>query len=168
MRKKTSVPCQSILLPQMICTLQARSQAYLSGVANFHWKNHVVQNMRAYFILFFITIKCINCMQEKTEFSCMLQRPRLISTKLLGELSLATKIKQQKTTIKNCKKILRGGKKMASCCPGVAVATPCHPIATGLVLFLQALGPGRGLVTPAVDQLKIYHLSPQEHTILNC
>ena len=80
----------------------------------------MVQNMRAYFILYIITIKCIYCMQEKTEFSCMLQIPRLISKKVLGDLSLATKIKQQKATIKNYKKILRGSKKMASCCPGVA------------------------------------------------
>ena len=29
-------------------------------------------------------------MQENIEFSCMLQRPRLISPKLLGDLSLAT------------------------------------------------------------------------------
>ena len=92
----------------------------------------MVQNMRAYFILHVITIKCINCIKEKTELSCKLHRPTLISTKILGVLSLATNIKQEKTTIKNCKKILRGGKKMASCYLGVAVATPCHPIATGL------------------------------------
>ena len=55
----------------------------------------MVQNLRAYFILYVITIKCIKCMQEKIEFFCMLQRPRLISTKMLGDLSLATKIKQQ-------------------------------------------------------------------------
>ena len=79
--------------------------------------------MRAYFILYVITIKCINCMQEKTEFSCILQRPMLISTKVLGDL----KDKAAKTRLKNCKKILRGGRKMVSCCP-------CHPIATGLFL----------------------------------
>ena len=77
----------------------------------------MVQNMRAYFILYVITNKSINCIKEKTEFSCMLQRPRLISTTMLGDLSLAKKIKHQKTT-KDCKKILRGGKKMISCCPG--------------------------------------------------
>ena len=94
----------------------------------------MVQYMRAYFILCVITIKCINCIQEKTEVSCMLQRPRLISTTMLGDLSFAaTKIKQQKTTIKNCKKILRGGTRMASYFPGVAFAPPCHPIATGLL-----------------------------------
>ena len=87
----------------------------------------MVQNMRAYSILHIIRIKCINCMQEKTEFSCKLQRPTLISTKILGDLSLATKIKQQKTTIKNCKKILRGGKKMASCCPGGGSCRPTPP-----------------------------------------
>ena len=55
----------------------------------------MVQNLRAYFILYVKTIKCIKCMQEKIEFSCMLQRPRLISTKILEDLSLATVIKQQ-------------------------------------------------------------------------
>ena len=53
----------------------------------------MVQNLRAYFILYVITIKCIKCMQEKIEFSCMLKRPRLISTTILGDLSMATKIK---------------------------------------------------------------------------
>ena len=54
----------------------------------------MVQSMRAYFILYVITIKCIKCMQEKIEFPCMLKRPRLTSTKILGDLSLATMIKQ--------------------------------------------------------------------------
>ena len=61
----------------------------------------MIQNIRAYFILYVITIKCINCMQEKTEFSCMLQIPRLISIKILGDHPLAIMIKQQKPTIKN-------------------------------------------------------------------
>ena len=78
----------------------------------------MVQNMRAYFILNVITITCIKCMQEKTEYCYMLRRPRLISAKVLGDLFLATKIQQQRTTIRNCKKILRGSKKMVSCCPG--------------------------------------------------
>ena len=55
----------------------------------------MVQILRAYFILYVITIKCIKCMQEKIEFSCMLQKPRLISAKILGDLSLATMIEQQ-------------------------------------------------------------------------
>ena len=56
----------------------------------------MVQNLRAYFILYVITIKCIKCMQEKIEFSCMLQRLRLISNKFLEDLSFAaTNIKQQ-------------------------------------------------------------------------
>ena len=54
----------------------------------------MVQNLRAYFILYVITIKCIKCMQENIEFSSMLQRPRLISIKILGDLSLATMIQQ--------------------------------------------------------------------------
>ena len=68
----------------------------------------MVQNLRAYFILYVITIKCIKFVYQKVEVSCKLQRPRLISTKILGDLSLATMIKQQ---YKNCKRILRGGKK---------------------------------------------------------
>ena len=31
----------------------------------------MIQNLRAYFILYAITIKFIECMQEKIEFSCM-------------------------------------------------------------------------------------------------
>ena len=84
----------------------------------------MVQNMRAYFILYVITITCIKCMQEMTEFCYMLQKPRLISSKVLEDLFLATKIKQQETTKRNCKKIRRGSKKMVSSCPGVASATP--------------------------------------------
>ena len=71
----------------------------------------MVQSMRAYFILHFITIKCKKCMQEKMEFSSMLHRPRLISTKTLGDLSLATKKKQQKTTIKIARKFSRVAKR---------------------------------------------------------
>ena len=55
----------------------------------------MVQNLRAYFILYVITIKCIKYMQEKIEFSCMLQRPWLITTKISGDLPLVTMIKQQ-------------------------------------------------------------------------
>ena len=33
----------------------------------------MVQNLKAYFILYAITIKCIECMEEKIEFSCMLK-----------------------------------------------------------------------------------------------
>ena len=50
------------------------------------------QNLRAYFILYGITIKLI--MQVKIELSSMLQRPRLSSSKILRDLPLATKIKQ--------------------------------------------------------------------------
>ena len=131
----TAVHTRHVRCKSLSIHTQARSQACLSGVVNFHWKNHLVQNMRTYFIFYVITIKCMNCMQKKTEFSCKLQIPTLISTNILGDLSLATKIKQQNSN-KNCKKILRGGKKMESCCPGVAVATQCHPIARGLSILV--------------------------------
>ena len=80
--------------------------------------------MRAYFILYVITIKCISRMQEKTEFSCKLQRPTLISTKILGDL-LGYEDKATKNKNKKLQKILSGSKMMA-------VATPCHPLATGM------------------------------------
>ena len=80
-----------------------------------------------------ITIKFIKYMLDKIEFSRMLKRPRLISTQILGDLSLATKIKQQKTTIKKYKKILRGGKRMASCCPGGHLPQGSIAMATGLI-----------------------------------
>ena len=54
----------------------------------------MVQNLRAYCILYVIAFKCIECMQEKIEYSCMEKRPRLISAKILRNLSLATMIKQ--------------------------------------------------------------------------
>ena len=56
---------------------QACSQACLSGVAKLYPKNHVVHNMRAYFIFYAITIKWIMCVQEKIELSSMSQRPRI-------------------------------------------------------------------------------------------
>ena len=52
-------------------SLQARSQDCLSGMANFYLKDHVVQCLRAYFILYAIIIKCIQCIQENMEFSCV-------------------------------------------------------------------------------------------------
>ena len=44
----------------------------------------MIQNMRAYVILYIITIKYIHYMQERIEFLCMLQGPRLILPKILG------------------------------------------------------------------------------------
>ena len=93
----------------------------------------MVQNMRAYFILNVITIKCINCMQEKTEFSCKLQRPTLISTKTLGDLSLATKIKQQKNN-KKLQENSQGRQKDGILLPRGAVATPMPPHGYGPAL----------------------------------
>ena len=55
----------------------------------------MVQNLRAYFVLYVISVKCIKCMQEKIEFSCMLLRPRLISIKILGDLSFAAAMIKQ-------------------------------------------------------------------------
>ena len=55
----------------------------------------MVQNLAAYLILYAITIKWIMCVQKKMEVSGLPQRPMLISTNILRNLSLATKTKQQ-------------------------------------------------------------------------
>ena len=73
---------------------QALSQACVSGVAKLHWRNHVVQNLRACFILYAITIKWTKCVQEKIELSSMSRIQRLCSTNISGDLSLFTNIKQ--------------------------------------------------------------------------
>ena len=89
----------------------------------------MVQNLRAYFILYVITIKYIKCMQEK-------RSNFLVSTKTKVDLSQNFRRSligyNDKATIKNCRKILRGDKRTASRCPGMAFATLCHPMATGL------------------------------------
>ena len=60
----------------------------------------MVQNLRAYFILYDITMKLIMYVQEKIELSSMSQRPRLSSTTISGDFSFNYK---DKATIKNCK-----------------------------------------------------------------
>ena len=104
----------------------ARSQAYLSKAAKLSWRNHVVQNLRAYIILHVTIIKWTTCVQEETEISSMSQWPRLSSTKISGSLSLATKMKQQ---LKLFAKI-----------PGVAKSW--HPVAQGWHLPPHGYGAG--------------------------
>ena len=83
----------------------------------------MVQNLRAYFILYVITIKCIKCMQGKIEVSCMLQRPRLISTKILGYLSLAA---QRGSNTKKVLENSQGWQKGGILWPRGDI---CHPMA---------------------------------------
>ena len=99
---------------------QARSQPCVSGVAKLSWRNRIPT--------FCYQNQVVMRLEEKIEPSRMSQRPQLSSNKISSYLSLTTKINQHK----NCKTITRGGKKLASCCPGVAFATPCHPMAMGL------------------------------------
>ena len=54
----------------------------------------MVQNLRAYSILHVATIKWIMFEQENIELSSMSQRPRMSSSIISGDLSLATKIMQ--------------------------------------------------------------------------
>ena len=51
----------------------------------------MVQNLRANFIFYVLTIKCNMCVQEKIEIFRMAQGPKLSTAKFSGALSLATK-----------------------------------------------------------------------------
>ena len=74
-------------------SIQARRQGSAPRVAKLSWRNYVVQILRAHFILYGVTIKWIACTQQKVEFSCLLQKPRLSSTKIQELSFTATKIK---------------------------------------------------------------------------
>ena len=79
----------------IVCFIQASSLAYALGVTRLSQRNHVVQNLRAYFILHVITIKVAICVLEKIELFRMPERPRPSLQDILEDLSLARKIKQQ-------------------------------------------------------------------------
>ena len=59
---------------------QARSHVCVAGVARVHWRNHVVQNMKACNIIHVVIVKWIMCVQENIDLSGMSQRPRLSSS----------------------------------------------------------------------------------------
>ena len=54
----------------------------------------MVQNLRAFSILHVATIKWIMCVQENVELHSMSQRPRLSSSIISGDFSLAIAIIQ--------------------------------------------------------------------------
>ena len=83
------------------------------------------------------------CMQEKIELSSMSLRPRLSSTKISGDLSLNYK---DIATIKIVKKFPGVAKKLACCCLGAARATPCDPMATGLLLLAEIVAEDFSLI----------------------
>ena len=91
----------------------------------------MVQNLRAYFILYVTTIKCIKRMQEKFEF-LVCTKPKLdlnqnFRRSLLGYNDQATINKLQENS--------QGWQKDGVLLPRRAVATPCHPMATGLSTY---------------------------------
>ena len=89
------------------CEWQACSRARAPGVAKLSWRNHVMHRLRAYSMLYVITIKWIMCVQENIELSSMSLRPRLSSSKISGDFSLTYK---DIAAIKNCKKLPGDGK----------------------------------------------------------
>ena len=99
-------------------------QACVSGMPKLFWRNQqfwMEQNLRAYFILYVITIKWTMCVEKKSNLSSMSQRPRLISSDISGDLCLTAIIKQQH---KISKRTPWRGNKLAYYFPGVAFATP--------------------------------------------
>ena len=81
----------------------------------------------------------------------------------IGVLLLLHLISDRNPHIFNCRKICRGGKNLVPSCPGVAFATPCHPMATGLGFihfiyfsYLYSVAPSMTALQGAV--LKIYKI----------
>ena len=112
------------------------ARSVLQGVVKMSWNNHVVQNMRAYFIPYVITIKRIMRVQEKIELSYLSQVTRLSSTKISRNILLATKIKQQQKLQTNSQ-----GRQNA----GILLLRDgiCHPMPPG-----ASRSRGRGGATP--------------------
>ena len=76
----------------------------------------MLPNLRAYFILCVITVKCIKCMQEKIEFSFVTMTRVDLNQNFRRSLLGC----DDKATIQNFRKILRGGILL----PRGAFATP--------------------------------------------
>ena len=87
----------------------------------------MVQNLRAYLVLYAIKIKWIMCVQEKNEVLSMPQRQMFSSIEISGDASLATKKKQQNKVQKKF--------------PGVAKRW--HPVTQGWHLPPHGYGPGK-------------------------
>ena len=77
-------------------------------------------------------------MSRKTELSSISLRSGCSSIKISGDISFATKKRQQNGLQKH---FLRGDKKLAPSYLMVALATPCHPMATvrGIGLTMPVL-----------------------------
>ena len=65
------------------------------------------------------------CFQKKLISPVCQKDQGLSSIKISGNISFATKKKQQNRLQKQ---IFKGGKKLVPCYPGMAIATPCHPM----------------------------------------
>ena len=79
-----------LLPPAPLCGVPG--QVCVTGVVKLPWRNHEVQNLRAYSILHVVAIKWIMFVQENIEPPSMSQRPRLSSSIISEDFSLATTI----------------------------------------------------------------------------
>ena len=92
----------------------------------------MVRSPRAYFILYVIKIRWIMC-PEKTELSSMSERSGVRDQGgVQSKFQDISPLLQKKQRNRLQKHFLKGGKRLAPSYPGVAFATPCHPMAKGL------------------------------------
>ena len=80
----------------------------------------------AYFMFYAISIKWIVCVcrEELKYLVCHKDQGR-------GQQKVLLNYKHKANIEKNAKTLPRSGKKLASCCPWVEFATPCHPHSDG-------------------------------------
>ena len=120
----TSVPLPNFLEKPLLYLLQQLCGHFSkNSVSNLFMRNHVVQNLRAYFVLYVIAILFKMYVQENFKLS---------EAEPIHNFMRYLLCYNDITTIRKVHNNSRGGKKLASCCPGLAVATPCHLIATDL------------------------------------
>ena len=125
---------QGVLSP----TSQAYNQACASGVAKLSQRNHMVQNLRAYFILYVIKWMCVD---ENINFSSMSQRPRWSSKQNFRRPLLSYKVKAAKNTAKGS----LGWQKVEILLPRGGICHPMTPhVCTSSTHIHQALGGWKG------------------------
>ena len=105
---------------------QARSQACLRGGKIVLEESRGIKSESLFHTLCYHNQMCL---QEKIELSSISQRPRLGSTNISGDLSLATKMKQQQKVGKNS----QGSQRAGICCTRVSFVTTCYSKPSGLL-----------------------------------
>ena len=101
----------------------------------------MVQNLRAYFILHVVTVKCIKCMQEMTEFSCT--KTKVDLNQNFRRSLLRNKDKATRNNNKKYKKFSGVAKRWDP----VAQGGRCHPMPP------HSYGPEKGPLQIFIDNI---------------